>query len=447
MKKLFTSLRLFSLSLLLLFAGFSVKAQSNDDTAFKPHGKLWGYAFGDLAYKGGTDEAGRGGSNQYTKIPLNENMFQFRRVYLGYNYEISKKFVAEFLLAAEDDFASGVLGQGNGDILVNNKFTPYLKLANLRWRNIWKNSDLVIGQSPTPTFAQGSALKEYARNTQTSEEVWAYRSIERTVTDIRRTPSYDFGLSLQGWFDNKGNYGYDAMVANGQSDKPENDMFKWFYGDVYAKFFNKRLVIDLYQDYEKLNWNPMVNGQAETATTSGGTTTYSLPSAGGLHHDRNMSKIFVAWNDKKFTIGVEAFTATLMGDVAAVGTDHKVYYRTTKASAISTFVRGAIYKDKLGFFARYDAYNPTSNLKAVTTPGIVSYSTLTSQYEPTNKEQFITFGLDYTPIKNVHIMPNIWMNTYNTELSTSDFKMTSAASGIKGTDMVYRLTFYYIYGK
>lgn len=221
-KKLLLSGILF---LSILLCNSALRAQDTTTEEFKPSGKLWGYAFGDLAYKGGTDEAGRGGSNQYTKVPVNTNLFQFRRIYLGYNYEISRKFVAEFLLAAEDDFASGVLGQGNGDILLNNKFSPYVKLANIRWRGIFKNADLVIGQAPTPSFAQGSALGQYARNTQTSEEVWGYRSIERTITDIRRTPSFDMGAALEGWFDNKGRFGYDLMVGNGQSAKPENDPF------------------------------------------------------------------------------------------------------------------------------------------------------------------------------------------------------------------------------
>ena len=56
----------------------------------------------------------------------------------------------------------------------------------------------------------------------TSETVWGYRSIERTITDIRRTPSYDLGASLQGKFDPATeNFGYDLMVGNGSSAKPE----------------------------------------------------------------------------------------------------------------------------------------------------------------------------------------------------------------------------------
>jgi len=100
-------------------------------------------------------------------------------------------------------------------------------------------------------------------------------------------------------------------------------------------------------------------------------------------------------------------------------------------------------------------YNPSGNLKTtVDNPLVTKYAALTSQYEPTTKENFATFGIDYTPLKNVHIMPNVWLNTYESALDvagtngTTAYKsMNSNVTGIKGTDAVYRLTFYYVYGK
>ncbi len=49
MKKTFTKISLFCS--LFLFAG-AAHAQTDTAGEFKPHGKLWGYAFGDFAYKG-----------------------------------------------------------------------------------------------------------------------------------------------------------------------------------------------------------------------------------------------------------------------------------------------------------------------------------------------------------------------------------------------------------
>src|SRR6476646_4466072 len=90
----------------------------DQDSSFKPSGKLWGYSFGDYYYKGHSDSLSRGGANQYTGIEKGRNAFQFRRIYLGYNYDIHPKFSAELLLAAEYNAAAptGVIG---GDLTAN----------------------------------------------------------------------------------------------------------------------------------------------------------------------------------------------------------------------------------------------------------------------------------------------------------------------------------------
>jgi len=436
-------------SLFLSIAG-NAHAQTDSTGQFKPSGQLWGAAFGDYAYKGNADILNRGGGNQYTGVPVNTNMFQWRRIYLGYKYEISKKFTADFLLSAENDYQAGVLGQppntvtttangtgtlalgNNGDILVNNKFAPFIKWANIRWKDIWRGTDLVVGQVNNP------AIGITGRNSQTSEEVWAYRSIEKTVSDIRGTPVYDMGAELQGWFDSKGNFGYDVMVGNGQAARPENDLYKWFYGDVYAKFLNKRIVIDLYQDYERLNWGVYTKGPN-----------------GPWYHDRNMTKLFAAWNSRKLTVGFEGFRNTIMGDIKVTGKDGNTYYRTTQAMDMSFFVRGPIISDyrgnaRLGFFARFDNYDPSGDLSAVVNdPNTKSYIASTTAYDPTTKEQFAVIGLDYTPMKNVHIMPNFWLDTYTSSLvqNAANDLLNPNVTGIKGTDAVWRLTVYYIYGR
>ncbi len=76
--------------------------------------------------------------------------------------------------------------------------TVFIKAANLRWKNIFHNGDLVMGQMSTPTFAT------------TSEPVWGYRSLEKTIMDMRKIGgSNDVGVSLQGKFNDKGDYGYN----------------------------------------------------------------------------------------------------------------------------------------------------------------------------------------------------------------------------------------------
>jgi hypothetical protein len=66
---------------------------------------------------------------------------------------------------------------------------------------------------------------------------------------------------------------------------------------------------------------------------------------------------------------------------------------------------------------------------------------MSATYEPNSKETFVTAGLDFMPIKNVHFMPNIWYNKYKNQRSN----VVDAAK--QDHDLVYRFTFYYVYGK
>lgn len=401
----------------------------NSDSAFKAgnpnSGRIWGYAFGDFAYKTHKDSLNRGGSNQYTGIPKNRTTFQFRRIYLGYDYNISKKFSAELLLAAEDNFPAGnppSSAAASGDELLNNKLTFYIKLANIRWKNIWKGTDLVIGQVATPAFPL------------LSERIWNYRSIERTIADIRRTPSYDLGAALQGVFDPATkNYGYNLMVANGSSAKPEADNFKWFYGDVYAYLFNKKVVVDLYGDYERLNYTSK------------------------WQHSRQMWKGYIAYNSAAsakgmdpgtgYTIGVEYFVNTLKNDNFATKIAGGVDTLTTAPTGLSMYIHGDIVKSRLRFFARVDLYNPNNkvnnNIYSKYTGNTGNYNDNSYSLgtiatgDQTYKQTFMTAGLDFMPAKNVHFMPNVWYNHYATQLPNAN----------ADHDLVWRITFYFVFGK
>jgi len=377
----------------------------NNDSAFKAmtpnSGRLWGYAFGDVFYKPHSDTLNRGGQNQYTGIAPNTTAFQFRRIYLGYDFNISKKFVAELLLAAEDDFAGG-------DLLGNNKFAPYVKYMDVRWRDfIFKGNELVVGQSPTPSFPY---LTEY---------VWGYRSIERTIIDIRRTGSFDFGVADVGRFQSKDSstmWGYNFMVANGQGDKPYSSRFRWFYGDVFLGLLKHRLVFDLYADYDRINWVP------------------------NFHNARQMLKGYVAWTTPALTIGVEGYlnnlTKNFVGTKAAPGVGKDTLDGTAKG--LSLYVTGNIIPSKLRFFARWDSYNPNTKYDNTT---YSKYTSFIAQYEPNNKENFITAGLDFMPAKNIHFMPNVWYNNYSGQ------QANLAGKAAKDHDLVWRMTFYFVFGR
>ncbi len=142
------------------------------------------------------------------------------------------------------------------------------------------------------------------------------------------------------------------MVANGTSDKPDYTPFKWFYGDVYGYFAHKHIVVDLYADYQRLNW----------------ITTW--------HHSRQMLKGFIAWNssatDKSmnpgtgYTIGIEGFVNNLKNDNIETLTAGGADTLSTAPSGISFYVHGDIITNKLRFFIRYDMYNPNNKVNTNT---------------------------------------------------------------------------------
>src|ERR1700743_139857 len=71
------------------------------DTTWTPVRRLWGYSFGDFYYNAHADATNRGAETMYNGVPTDRNAFQFRRVYLGYDYDIDQHFTAEVLLASE----------------------------------------------------------------------------------------------------------------------------------------------------------------------------------------------------------------------------------------------------------------------------------------------------------------------------------------------------------
>jgi hypothetical protein len=413
----------------------TVQATKSDDadTSWHPQRRLWGYAFGDAYWDQHSPAVTStyGKENNYYQTPTGRNAFQFRRIYLGYDYDITKKFKAEVLLASEPNEnnqpTSSTSSVVNTDNLADGKMSFYIKNFNLRTRDVWDGTDFVIGEMATPGFA----LNEAGTNgpTSLSETTWAYRSIERTITDFHKNNSYDVGAALQGTFDPKTkDFGYVLMIGdNTQANtntvynsnsalsptnpQPNTGFFKIFYGDLWGKFF----------DHSQTS-----SSIASTAVTTG--------TIDPLEH--SMYKVFAAYTVPSFTFGVEAYTQTL---------DNAVIDNTTKTSddatvnAISLWLRGKL-SGSWNYFARFDSYNPDTKFTATDNYSVAANGY--SSYDPTVKEQFYTFGLDYNPTKNVHFMPNVWLTRY---LNQYD----STTKGYLPDDhtLVFRMTFFYTFGK
>jgi len=359
MKTLITIFLIFVLSI-------NLQAQNSNSTkdTISNTGKIWGLAFGDYYYKTGGDSLGN--QLQYTPYKKDYNALDFRRIFLGYDYNFSKKFFSSVVLAFE-----------GSDALSNNKRTFFIKDAYIRWNEIFKNSNLTFGIISTPGHSVAV------------EPFWGYRSVEKTIMDQRNIlGTRDLGVMLNGTFDSDKNYGYYFMIGDGSGASIENDKYKKFYGNLFAKFMDKKFMLDIYCDYQDLNPN-------QSNTTFDG---------------------FLGYKTDAFTAGVEYFFQYQKNAFAGLTTG---FGPDNVPSGLSIFTSGKMYKELIKFYARYDFYNPNSKNSST---GF--------------NENFVTAGLDFMVHPKVHIMPNIWLNAYS--------KKTDQISGLY-TQVVPRITFFYDY--
>lgn len=398
MSKTFTRLKIRN-QIKKVFVGFfcllSVSAMSQDTVKvkeeFKPSGKIWGYAFGDYGYKLHADSALRG-KQQYSGLPKNYNSFNFRRIYLGYDYHFTPNISSQFLLAHESGFESN---PGSTDALPDGNNSVYVKAMNLSFKNIIPRATIVVGQQATPTYAT------------LSEHIWGYRSIEKTIADMRGvSSSTDLGLGVFGKIGKNENVGYDVMVGNGNGAKLENNKFKRIYTSLYFYLLNKKIVIQGNYEHDRSASTP-------------------------VHEDINNFKAYAAYHTSSTTFAVEAFKQLKTNNTMYVGNTNPLYSNVTP-SGISFYITQQLTPDKLKFFVRYDIYNPDTKYDSK-----VNY---VSGYN-TTKETFATVGFDFIPYKNVHIMPNLWYDQFHN-------KSPGASGNLKNDyDLEGRITLYFLFNK
>ena len=367
----------------------SAKGQDSTKTKeeFNPSGKIWGYTFGDYAYKLHADSAQRG-NVQYSRLPKNYNSFNFRRIYLGYDYQFTPNISSQLLLAHESSFEAN---SGNPDVLTDNNRAVYIKAMNIRFKNVIPRATIIAGQQATPTFAT------------LGDAVWGYRSVEKTIADMRSvSSSTDLGIGVFGKIGKNENVGYDVLIGNSNGAKLENNNFKKIYTSLYVYLFDKKLVIQGNYEHDRTALSP-------------------------VHQDISTFKAFAAYKTSSTTIGIEAFRQLKTNNTLADSV-----YTNVIPSGISFYVTQQLAKNKLNFFVRADFYNPDSEFE--------KGKNYTTGYN-INKEIFATTGLDFVASKNVHIMPNLWYNKYQSKLSQVSEKLKS------DYDLEGRITLYFLFNK
>jgi len=184
-----------------------------------------------------------------------------------------------------------------------------------------------------------------------AEKAWGYRAIEKTVLDLNKIgSSADIGVALKG---KAGKLAYTAMVGNGPGQSSEEDNGKKLYGSL-SFAASEALTLEGYADF-----NMLPNEQ-----------------------DQMTLKVFAGYQGEGLRAGVEAFSRInkAAGVAAQAGDDVTI-------SGISLYATLPLGESLKGF-GRLDA---VSNDDKDTT------------------DMLIIAGLDHSPVKNVYLMPNIYV--------------------------------------
>ncbi len=320
-------------------------------TTILAQGKISAYAYLDYLYNVERDPS----IGAFSDVALDGQKafqsFQFRRIYLTYDNVISQRFSGRFRLEADESALSS-----------DGKNSVFVKDAYIRWKEIFEGQDLIAGIQPTPAF-------------QVSEEWWGYRSLEKTILDLRGiVSSRDFGLSMKGKFDQQGAMRYQFMFANGSGNRPEGDKYKRYYANLH---FNPSsdIQINLYGDFRARGDIRNMYAPDPTSMVSNNSLTYA---------------VFAGYRiDEAVSVGVEGFLSSTEN-----GFDTNSALEERTAAGLSLFGSWNIGSG-LSLVGRYDYFDPN-----------------TSDLSAGDARSYVLCALDRNIDEHVSIMPNVQVETY-----------------------------------
>jgi hypothetical protein len=335
------------------------------------NGKISGLMFGDYFYNVIRDSLIEDVPNKALLGIKDLNGFQFRRIYFTYDYKISDKFSTRFRLESQT-----VVG------VANTLFAVYIKDAYLKWKDIFVGSNLILGIQPPPTFT-------------VSESFWKYRSLEKTIMDLRRIASArDFGIALMGNLISNGKVNYCLMYGNGAVFENEADKFKRVY--AHLDFIpSENLRVTVYGDYR---FNPEKNYSSYQQS---------------FNNDALVTSVFLGYQEISFlSLGLETFLQMNNNDVSNTNINA---VEDRNAIGISLFGSYS-FSDNLAGVLRYDYFDPN----------------MSGDFNGDSRN-FFSAGLDFKVHEMVSIIPNIELETYETP-----------SNGVSiDPSLTARITFYY----
>lgn len=276
-----------------------------------------------------------------------------------------------------DEFAIRFLLEMNNESFPKEKvkLTPFVKSAHLKWtKKAWR-TNTYFGLSSTPTLG-------------VVENVWGYRSVEKTLLDVHKIgDSTDFGLAVQGAIDEGGKVNYHFMVGNGAGINAETDKDKKLYLSFAVKPV-KGVTVEIYGDYENREESKDI---------------YTMQG-------------FAAYQQDNFRVGAQFVRQTRQKGPKK---------ENENLEGVSVFGAAELVEKKAWALARVDhLFDPSPGGEKI------AYTPFDDTANPT----MILVGLDWTPVKDVHIIPNLFLVIYETPEGKSE---------APDPDIMPRLTLYY----
>lgn len=360
---------------LLIICAFSFTfSDVNAQTGTDSNSRVWGYIFGDFFWKAEGDTA-RWGQGEYMDTEKGMMGGSLRRLYLGYDHKLSDRFTTRVLLEANP-----------GTLMNNGAYGAIIKLGYLQWNApdfLFHNQQFSVGLIPTPIFSF-------------PERSWGYRSVEKEALDSRGIGrSVDQGLSYSATFDSDANYGFTLLVANGSGTRPAADRYFEYTGSMYFRLFERRLTFETMGNYK-------YQGDGRHSSIYRGFLGYEL-------------------NRLRFGFEAAKIRNNVLTQNGFVNVNPFLY------SVFYAF-KLDVFKEEFEFFVRYDKFNPDSNF----TNAKIYPDNLRFVYD----QSLLIFGVNYSPIPTISIIPNIYINLYD------DKRLENLN---RKNDVVLRFTVYYRY--
>ncbi|QXD14777.1 hypothetical protein GQ464_015320 [Rhodocaloribacter litoris] len=298
--------------------------------AFGQDVSISGLAFGDAYWVAAHDGADLEG----------QNGFWFRRVYLTFDFAISEVWSARLRTEMNSP----------GDFTSNARLEPFAKDLYLRWKSA--DHQVYAGLSSTPTW-------------NVVEDVWGYRSVEKTLVDLQRLgSSRDIGLAARGNLDAARRVRYHVMFANGGGTGAETNKGKKAMLSL-ALYPNDTAVFELYGDVDD---------------RPGETNRYTLQAFAGFHFETGRAGIQYVYQHRDVEAGPDV-----------------------DLNGLSLF--GVLQlADRLHGYVRYDRlFDPNPDA------GRIAYL----PFQASARSNLVLLGLDVVAHEQVHFLPNVEVVFYD----------------------------------